>query len=102
MARKYGPHRSIIQDDLKYCYLTGRTDNLQKHHIYFGPKLRKISDKYGFWVWLTGHYHNQSNEGVHGKDGHELDMRLKRVCQRKFEETHSRDEFISIIGKNYL
>ena len=26
----------------------------------------------------------------------------KRVCQRKYEETHSREAFIRLIGKSYL
>lgn len=41
-----------------------------------------------------------SNEGVHFN--RELDLKLKRECQEKFEETHSREEFMKIIGKNYL
>jgi hypothetical protein len=39
---------------------------------------------------------------VHGKNGHDLDMMLKRTAQAEFEKTHSREEFISIFGKNYL
>lgn len=39
---------------------------------------------------------------MHGRDGHETDQRLKRACQRRFEETHSREEFMIIIGRNYL
>ena len=92
--------KSIIQTE-KVCYLTGSTYNLHRHHIYAGSR-RPISEREGFWVWLTGYYHNQSNAGVHGKDGHELDWKLKQDCQRKYEETHSREEFIRLIGKNYL
>lgn len=92
--------KSILQSE-KECYITGSTHNLHLHHIYAGGR-RKISDREGFWVYLTGHYHNQSNDGVHGKNGHELDMMLKRHCQMKYEETHSRAEFMKLIGKNYL
>ena len=92
--------KSILQSE-KVCYLTGSTYNLHRHHIYAGSR-RSISEREGFWVWLTGYYHNQSNAGVHGKDGHELDWKLKQDCQRKYEETHSREEFIRLIGKNYL
>lgn len=53
-------------------------------------------------MYLIGRLHNQSNDGVHGKNGHELDIKLKQDCQRKYEETHSREEFIELIGKNYL
>ena len=92
--------KSILQGDKKECYITGRTDNLHLHHIYFGTGLRKISDIYGFTVWLTAEYHNMSNKGVHFN--RQLDLKLKRDCQRKFEETHTRAEFMALIGKNYL
>lgn len=85
----------------KVCYITGSIYNLHRHHIYAGGR-RKISEEHGFWVYLTGALHNQSNDGVHGKNGHALDMKLKQDCQRKFEETHSREEFMAIIGKSYL
>lgn len=93
--------KSILQTE-KECYVTGSTYNLHKHHIWMGNPRRKISEKNGFWVYLTGALHNQSNDGVHGKNGHELDLKLKRDCQRKFEETHSREEFMKLIGRNYL
>ena len=32
----------------------------------------------------------------------ELDKKLKRECQQKFEESHSHDEFMRIIKRNYL
>jgi hypothetical protein len=93
--------KSILQTE-KECYITGSTHNLHKHHIYAGIGRRKISEQNGFWVYLIGALHNQSSEGVHGKNGHKLDLMLKQDCQRKFEETHSREEFIKLIGKNYL
>lgn len=89
---------SIMQTE-RECYITGRTDNLHCHHIYMGSN-RKTSDENGFTVYLTGEWHNQSNHGVHfNKD---LDDRLKRECQSKFEETGTREEFIKLIGRNYL
>lgn len=92
--------KSILQSE-KVCYITGRTDNLHKHHIYFGPD-REKSEKNGFWVYLIGRLHNQSNEGVHCINGHDLDIMLKQECQRKYEETHSREEFMALMGRNYL
>lgn len=89
---------SILQTR-KECYCTGRTDNLHYHHIYGGAR-RPISDKYGFGVYLTGEYHNQSNKGVHFN--HELDLYLKQTCQKRFETQRTRAEFMALIGKNYL
>lgn len=98
-----GSHKvSILQGTEKQCYKTGDTHNLHKHHIYYGTGLRAISDKHGFWVWLRADYHNQADYGVHGKDGHVLSLMLKQDCQKKFEETHTREEFRAIIGKSYL
>lgn len=92
--------KSILQTE-KVCYITGATYNLHRHHIYAGSR-RKISEAHGFWVYLIAPLHNQSDAGVHGKYGHELDIRLKRECQAAYEKTHSRDEFIWLIGKSYL
>ena len=69
-------------------------------HIYFGAGLRKISDDNGFTVWLTPEWHNMSSKGVHFN--RQLDLHLKRLCQQKYEETHTRAEFMQLIGKNYL
>lgn len=91
--------KSIMQDR-KECYITKSTQALHKHHIFEGEGRRQLSEKNGLWVWLTGRLHNLSNEGVHFNK--ELDLKLKREAQRKFEETHSREEFMQLFGRNYL
>ena len=92
--------KSILSNE-KACYICGATQNLHKHHIYFGAN-RKISEDNGFWVYLDGKHHNQSNDGVHGKDGHKLDLSLKEECQAIYELSHTRAEFRQLIGKSYL
>ena len=93
---------SVLQGKVKECYITGSTDNIEKHHCFFGVKNRTTSDKYGFFVYLTAEMHRGTN-GVHGINGHELDMKLKQDCQRQFEaDGHTREEFVALIGKNYL
>ena len=89
---------SILQGDTRECYLTGATDGLHRHHIYFGTPNRKISEANGFWVWLRWDWHNGAEYGVHFN--RDLDLKLKRECQE--EETHSREEFRKLIGKSYL
>ena len=91
--------KSILQEE-KECYECGAKTNLNEHHIYFGGN-RKVSEKNGFKVWLCGNHHNQSNDGVHCGN-RRLDLKLKQDCQRKYEETHTRQEFMSLIGRNYL
>ena len=90
--------KSILQNE-KVCYVTGSPLDLHEHHIFMGPN-RKISEKYGFKVWLRADWHNMSDYGVHFNS--ELDLHLKQECQRKFEETHTREEFIALIGQSFL
>ena len=92
--------KSILQNR-KESYISGSTYNLEEHHIFFGTANRKVSEKNGFKVWLTTEEH-RGTYGVHGKFGRDLDIKLKQDAQRKYEETHTREEFIKLIGKNYL
>ena len=86
--------KSIIQTE-KQCYFCHTTKNLHLHHCLTGCR-RKTADKNGLTVWLCAKHHIE----VHGDNGKVL--ALKRIAQRKYEETHSREEFISVFGKSYL
>lgn len=118
-TRKGSHSYSILQGKEKYCYVTGRTEGLDKHHIYHGPGWRDISDRHGFWVYLWQPLHLANLGGLHKYPNTGLDLQLKQDCQRRFEEmfvnrqetfTHheadawedARKEFMKIIGKNYL
>lgn len=91
---------SIITGEKK-CYVCGAVTNLHCHHIFMGAN-RKISEENGFKVYLCGYHHNQSNDGVHGNNGHKLDMWLKQEAQRRYELTHNREDFIALIGRSFL
>ena len=90
--------KSIMQTE-KECYITHQIDGLHKHHIYGGPN-RRISEREGFYIYLIPDLHNMSNEGIHYDK--EFDLRIKQECQRIYERTHTRQQFIDLIGKNYL
>lgn len=90
---------SIMSNERK-CYITGRTDNLHKHHIFPGNPNRRISEKYGCWCYLTGEMHNQSSAGVHYNK--ELDMKLRCECQARFEKAYPLLSFRNVFGANYL
>lgn len=92
--------KSIIQKN-KECYVCSTTYNLHSHHIYFGNPWRKLSERYGMKVYLCW-LHHEGTYGVHGKHGHELDMRLKKKGQEVFERYYSDLNFKDIFGKNYL
>ena len=85
----------------KECYVCGTTQNLHSHHIFSGYANRMLSEKYGMKVWLCGRHHNLSNDGVHFNN--ELDLELKQMAQRYFEENNgTREDFIQIFGRSYL
>ena len=91
--------KSVIQQDLRACYLT-KSPNVAIHHI-FGAANRKRSEKYGFVVALRPDWHNMSNYGVHFNK--ELDLRLKQEAQRYFEaHVGNRARFIKEFGKSYI
>lgn len=89
---------SIMQNS-RECYITGATDGTVKHHIYAGGR-RKASDKWGCWVWLRWDWHNGASYGVHFNK--ELDLKLKRECQKRFEELYGHEKFMEVFGKSWL
>jgi ferredoxin len=89
--------KSILSNADK-CYLCGSRIWIQHHHVYFGS-MRKVSENNGFKVPLCRECH-VGNNGVHFDI--EKDNALKQECQTKYECTHSRQEFMSLIHRNYL
>lgn len=100
MAKANHKH-SILQGKEKYCWVTGaRNVPLEKHHVLFG-KYYKIADKNGFWVYLIPELHRGTN-GVHGKNGHVLDQRLKQEVQRAFEKEYGHEAWMELVGRSYI
>ena len=91
--------KSILQEE-KCCWFCLTTQNLEYHHIFFGTANRKISDKHNFTCWLCHKHHTGSENSVHRN--REMDLNLKKACQLKYEQTHSREDFIKLIGRSYL
>ena len=97
--------KSRIQND-KECYLCRKLFDicndvgLHEHHVFEGWGNRRQSEATGMKVWLCAKHHNMSEYGIHfNKD---LDLEVKQDAQRIFEQTHSREEFMQIFGRNYL
>lgn len=91
--------KSIMQEDRR-CLICGTPYGLHRHHVFHGTANRKQSEKYGCWVWLCSRHHNGSANSVHLNA--QMDQRLKMTVQAKFEETHTREEFMQIFGKSWL
>ena len=85
---------SILTNNLQKCYLCpNKKDDI--HEIYAGSK-RIISIKNGFCIPLCRKCHDeiQNNEK-------EM-LKLKKECQKKYEKSHSKEDFMKKVGKNYL
>ena len=85
--------------EVRRCWFCGRTDCLERHHVWAGGR-RKISDREGFVVDLCHWCHNEPPSGVHFNKIN--DLTLKRAIQSEYEKTHTRAQFMALIGKNYL
>jgi hypothetical protein len=93
----------VLQGRKKECWFCGKKDGLHLHEIYFGSANRKISIENGFQVYLCAFHHNLGGLGKCVHECREMDLELKRACQKAYEDKgHTRGEFIGLIGKNYL
>ena len=90
--------KSIIQEDTDYCFVCGRYGT-EIHHVFFGNPNRKLSDKYGLVIGLC-YEHHRGNSGVH--HNRELDLKMKRMAQKVFEQTYPERDFLAVFGRNYL
>ena len=94
LAKLERNRKSILTDDLEHCFICKRQAT-DLHEIYSAGS-RKASMEHDFVVPLcrTCHQAITLNYG--------LNLRLKRLCQEKFEENGTREQFLSIIHKSYL
>lgn len=82
------------------CKIRGRRyhGSTEEHHIFRGNPNRQMSEMYGLKVYLCSACHREVTDHPRG----EMDMLLREIGQRKFEENHKRQEFIDIFGRSEL
>lgn len=101
--KKHG--KSILQNKNGVCYLCYKLHRdfdwkqTEEHHAFFGP-LRTISEREGLKVYLCRDHHRTGPEAVHMN--HEICRMVQRDAQKKWEETHTRAQWMELIGRNYL
>ena len=73
---------------------------IHKHHVFFGQGRRTISEINGFTVYLCPSHHTEGPEAVHRN---QITNRIVQAeTQREYEKTHTREEFMDLIGRNYI
>ena len=90
--------KSILQSERK-CYLCGRETCLEVHHIFAGVANRRISTEQGFVVYLCHNCHTGTEGAQYDKD---KNLYLKQMAQAEYEKTHTHDEWMRLIRKNYI
>lgn len=91
---------SIISNEYR-CFRCGRTSDLERHHCICGNGRRRLSEKYGLWVYLCPDHHTMSRDAVH-RD-REYDLLLRGLAQELWEHKYgTRDEFIKEFGRSWL
>ena len=85
---------------MRRCYFCGKTQGLERHHIYNGA-FRKKSEQYGAVVDLCHACHNEPPDGVHHNA--ERMLWLKQIFQTKLmlRNEWTLSDFIAMFGKNY-
>lgn len=97
--------RSVIHSKSEGCFVCMqqygkfRAGYLEEHHI-FGGANRKWSEMFGLKLYLCMEHHNASKESAHA----DKDLRnyLHVLGQKAFERDHTREEFRSIFGQDYI
>lgn len=90
-AKKERNRYSILTDNLDRCFICGAAKC--DFHEVFGGMNRSKSMEHGLVIPIC--------RGEHSNIRNYEDW-LHRIGQKKFEETHTREEFIKEFGKNFI
>ena len=99
-VNKNGYNPSIMDTAQGEDYLY-KTENVQtiRHELFYGNANRNISKANGFWINITPQTHEMIH---HTSKGGTIANQLRKQCQAIFEDKHSREDFMGLIGRNYL
>lgn len=74
---------------------------LHKHHLIHGTANRKKAEHWGLWAYLCAEKHHEYGpEAPHANP--EVDLFLKQVAQKRFEQLYDHELFMKEFGQNYL
>lgn len=93
---------SIFTEDMERCYVTGRTDHVERHHVFEGLQgFKKKSEKYGFVIPLHASIH-PNGAFCTAENWKELEHWLKAECQDYYEKHYGdRDQWYAEFGRYY-
>lgn len=77
--------QSVLNRSKGMCEVCGSKYLVELHHIVYGRGKRKQCENEHSVVALCWHCH-RGTRGVHGRDGKDLDLYLKRSLQKKYKK----------------
>lgn len=89
-----GYNPSIMDTEPGVCFICTATGDTARHEVFYGISNRRNSKINGLWVYLCPRCHRW----VHAENP----LKLKIGAQERYEENHTRAEFMELIGRNYL
>lgn len=92
--------KSIMQADDELCYLCRMALATHEHHIFPGDPNRRHSEEDGLKVKICLKCHDKIHFSP--RDGGKTKEFLCKAGQGKYEETHTREEFMKRYGRNWL
>jgi hypothetical protein len=94
---KNGYAPSILTTESGRCYICKKYGDTARHEIY-GAANRQISKRAGLWIYVCPRCHDV----IHLKpDDGLMDRTMKKIGQSKYLESHTREEWLKMIGRFY-
>ena len=93
---------SIFTEEMDRCMITGRTDHVERHHVFEGMQgFKKKSEKYGFIAPLHASVH-PNGAFCSADNWKEIDNDLKARCQEYYLEHYGTiEEWYAEFGRFY-
>ena len=90
--------KSIMQQKHE-CWFCGKERDLERHHVLSGLANRKLSEKYGLWVYLCHNCHTGTDGAQYDKEKNRI---LKIHAQIDFEELYGHEKWMETFRRNYI
>ena len=93
----FGNLKSIISKDRR-CWFCGSSEGLEIHHAFSGCYRNKSTED-GLFVYVCRGCHDKLH---FSSEGRAMSDKLRAFAQGKYEESHSREEFMKKYGRNWI
>lgn len=94
--------KSIMTTQKKSCFLCDYYGKTEKHHVFEGPGRRKLSEKYGLWVYLCHKCHNEPPDGVHHNAENDKVLKARVQYRAMYVYGWTVDDFRALFRKSYI